>query len=157
MAFSGRYEHSLDERGRVAIPARFREELRGGWVTTHPAGFLLMYPQRDWEALTAEFRYDLIAEAGYSGFVRRLYADSQEITWDSQGRILLQPRLRQHAGLESNVVFVGVNNVVEVHSDQSISVQAGPLNSDEWESMRLTVAGQHQPRSLAQGPEAGPR
>jgi MraZ protein len=155
MAFFGRFDHSLDERGRVAIPARFREELRGGWVTGHPAGFLLMYPQPEWEAMTAELRYDPIAETGYSGYLRRLYAASQEISWDSQGRILLLPQLRQHAGLESNVVFVGVNNVVEVHSDQSFGVQAAPLNSDEWEAMRRTVAGQQQARALLQGPELG--
>jgi DNA-binding transcriptional regulator/RsmH inhibitor MraZ len=114
-----------------------------------------MYPQPEWEAMTAELRYDPIAETGYSGYLRRLYAASQEISWDSQGRILLLPQLRQHAGLESNVVFVGVNNVVEVHSDQSFGVQAAPLNSDEWEAMRRTVAGQQQARALLQGPELG--
>jgi hypothetical protein len=50
---------------------------------------------------------------------------------------------------------VGVNNVVEVHSDQSFGVQAAPLNSDEWEAMRRTVAGQQQARALLQGPELG--
>ena len=142
MVFFGRSEHSLDERGRVAIPARFREGLRGGWVTGHPAGFLLMYPQPEWEAMTAQLRYDPIAQSGYSGYLRRLYAASQEISWDSQGRILLLPPLRQHAGLSDNVVFVGVNNVVEVHSEQSFGLQAAPLNSDEWEAMRRTVVNQ---------------
>ncbi|HUY57335.1 MAG TPA: hypothetical protein VMV12_05865 [Candidatus Micrarchaeaceae archaeon] len=142
MAFFGRFDHSLDERGRVAIPARFREELRGGWVTGHPAGFLLMYPQPEWEAMTAQLRYDPIAQSGYSGYLRRLYAASQEISWDSQGRILLLAPLRQHAGLNDNVVFVGVNNVVELHSEQSFGRQAAPLNSDEWEVMRQTVVNQ---------------
>lgn len=142
MAFFGRFEHSLDERGRVAVPARFREELRGGWVTGHPEGFLLMYPQPEWEAMTAELRYDPIAQTGYSGYLRRLYAASQEISWDSQGRILLLLPLRQHAGLQDNVVFVGVNNVVEVHSEQSFRVQAAPLDSVEWEAMRQTVVSQ---------------
>lgn len=142
MAFFGRFDHSLDERGRVAVPARFREELRGGWVTGHPAGFLLMYPRPEWESMTAQLRYDPIAQTGYSGYLRRLYAASQEISWDSQGRILLLPPLRQHAGLHDNVVFVGVNNVVEVHSEQSFGVQAAPLDAVEWEAMRQTVVSQ---------------
>src|SRR5487761_61312 len=142
MAFFGRYDHSLDERGRVAVPARFREELRGGWVTGHPAGFLLMYPQPEWEAMTAELRYDPTAESGYSGYLRRVYASSQEISWDGQGRILLLPQLREHAGLTGNVIFVGVNNVVEVHSETSFGRQASPLASDEWEAMRQTVVVQ---------------
>jgi MraZ protein len=149
MAFFGRFDHSLDERGRVAVPARFREELRGGWVTGHPAGFLLMYPQPEWEAMTAELRYDPIAQSGYSGYLRRLYAASQEISWDSQGRILLLPHLRQHAGLSANVVFVGVNNVVEVHSEQSFGLQAAPLDSEEWEAMRQTVVNQQHTRNQA--------
>lgn len=142
MAFFGRFDHSLDERGRVAVPARFREELRGGWATGHPAGYLLMYPQPEWEAMTAELRYDPIAQSGYSGYLRRLYAASQEITWDAQGRILLLPHLRQHANLTDNVVFIGVNNVVEVHSEQGFGLQAAPLNPDEWEAMRQTVVSQ---------------
>ncbi len=142
MAFFGRFEHSLDERGRVAIPARFREQLRGGWVTEHPAHFLLMYPQPEWEAMTAELRYDPIAQTGYSDYLRRLYSASQEISWDSQGRILLLPPLRVHAGLVDNVVFLGVNNVVEIHSEQSFGRHAGPLTSDEWEAMRQTVVSQ---------------
>jgi len=142
MAFFGRFDHSLDERGRVAIPARFREELRGGWVTGHPAHYLLMYPQSEWEAMTADFRYDLTAEADYSNFLRRLYAVSQEITWDSQGRILLLPRVREHAGLRDNVVFVGVNNAVEVHSEQSFGAELAPLDAERWELMRQTVVSQ---------------
>jgi MraZ protein len=154
MAFFGRFDHSLDERGRVAIPARFREDLRGGWVTGHPAGFLLMYPQPEWEAMTAQLRYDPIAQAGYSGYLRRLYASSQEISWDSQGRILLLPHLRQHAGLQSSIVFVGVNNVVEVHSEQSFGVQAGGLDNEEWEAMRQTVVEQQRARNQPNATEA---
>ncbi|HEY6538535.1 MAG TPA: hypothetical protein VI138_05770 [Candidatus Dormibacteraeota bacterium] len=156
MAFFGRFDHSLDERGRVAVPARFREELRGGWVTGHPSGFLLMYPQLEWEAMTSELRYDPIAQSGYSGYLRRLYAASQEISWDAQGRILLLPHLRQHAGLTDNVVFVGVNNVVEVHSEQSFGQQAAPLAPEEWEAMRRTVVDQKTAGARAQA-EGGPR
>ncbi|HVB13175.1 MAG TPA: hypothetical protein VNH38_00240 [Candidatus Dormibacteraeota bacterium] len=154
MAFFGRFDHSLDERGRVAVPARFREELRGGWVTSHPAGYLVMYPQPEWESLTYEFRYDLTAKSDYSGFLRRLYADSQEISWDSQGRILLQPELRQHAGLSDIVYFVGVNNVVEVHSGPSFSRRFAPLDEDEWELMRQTVIDQRSSGRHPGAPEA---
>ncbi len=108
-----------------------------------------MYPQPEWEAMTAELRYDPIAQSGYSGYLRRLYAASQEISWDSQGRILLLPHLRQHAGLSDNVVFVGVNNVVEVHSEQSFGLQAAPLDSEEWEAMRQTVVNQQHTRNQA--------
>ncbi|MGH7639853.1 MAG: division/cell wall cluster transcriptional repressor MraZ [Candidatus Dormibacteria bacterium] len=153
MAFFGRFDHFLDERGRVAVPARFREELRGGWITGHPAGFLLMYPRPEWEAMTAELRYDPTAQTAYSGYLRRLYAASQEISWDSQGRILLLPHLRQHARLSDTVIFVGVNNVVEIHSEQSFGAQAAPLSGEEWEAMRQTVVEER--RVLEQAPPQG--
>ncbi len=139
MAFFGRFDHALDERGRVAIPARFREELRGGWVTAHPAGYLLMYPALEWAAIGAGLRHDPLADPLYSGYVRRFYADSQEITWDNQGRILLLPQLRQHAGLNSTVVFVGVNNAVEVHSEHGFEAATASLAPEEWEAMRRAV------------------
>lgn len=153
MAFYGRFDHSLDERGRVAIPARFREELRGGWVTAHPAGYLLMYPPQEWARLSAGLRHDPLADPLYSGYVRRIYAESQEITWDNQGRILLLPRLRQHASLESGVVFVGVNNAVEVHSEASVEASTAPLDAEQWEAMRAQVSSQLQ----AATPGADPR
>jgi MraZ protein len=114
-----------------------------------------MYPQSEWEAMTADFRYDLTAEADYSNFLRRLYAVSQEITWDSQGRILLLPRVREHAGLRDNVVFVGVNNAVEVHSEQSFSAELAPLDAERWELMRQTVVSQKHSHHLADGEAPG--
>jgi MraZ protein len=141
MAFYGSYVHSLDEKGRVAVPARFRDELLGGVVTKGPGFGLVMYSPRHWERLVGERDYSDIAEPEYRDYLFHFFASSQQINWDSQGRVLLSAPLRDHAELLAEVVFVGLNQAVEVYSEEHFAERAKRLEPDSWERIRKHVSG----------------
>ena len=94
----GTYDHSIDAKGRVIVPAKFREELGDSFVVTLGLdGCLFVYPQEDWE-----------------NFVKQL----RELPGSKQGRTLIPANLREKAGLEKDIVFVGVMCKVEIWSKE---------------------------------------
>jgi MraZ protein len=120
--FKGRYVHALDEKGRVAIPARLREAIAAyrddRLVVTHALdperAHLHVFPFPRWEEferrLAAKPLFDRKAEQ-----IRLLYVvPAQECQIDSHGRILLPAPLREHAGIDRDVVFAGMNRIVEL-------------------------------------------
>lgn len=132
MAFRGTYEHSLDERGRVAVPARYREAfLAGGVLTPSPDGCLELYPVAEFEN-TAQ---DLTAERTIHPRGRRLrrgiYARSWDVELDKQGRILIPPTLRESSGLTGTVVLAGRRECLEIWAN------------DRWEQEREAVAAEY--------------
>ena len=93
MSATGTYEHSLDAKGRLFIPAQLRRELGDTlYVTMGIDGCLAVYPQETWDTFTAKFHPD------------------------SQGRIFIPARLRKFAGLEKDAVITGVHNRAEIWS-----------------------------------------
>ncbi|MGA9774474.1 MAG: cell division/cell wall cluster transcriptional repressor MraZ [Candidatus Dormiibacterota bacterium] len=140
MAFYGSYQHALDEKGRVAVPARFRDVLLGGVVTKGPGYSLVMYPAPYWQRLTDERNYSDIADADYRQYLFHLFGQSQLINWDAQGRILLTPQLREHAELTRDVVFVGLNQAVEVYSQEHYDERSQRLDPEAWERIRARAA-----------------
>ncbi len=150
MAFYGSYVHALDEKGRVAVPARFRDSLLGGVVTKGPEYALVMYPPAYWEKLVAERDYSDVAEPEYRDYLFHFFSSSQQISWDAQGRLLLAPPLREHAEFSRNAVFVGLNQAVEIYSEEHFAQRAQRLEPVTWERIRAHMSGR-----LAKG-VAGP-
>ncbi|MGI6656937.1 MAG: division/cell wall cluster transcriptional repressor MraZ [Desulfobulbus sp.] len=117
--FRSHSEHGLDLKGRLNIPARFREVLRAGYgsealVITHWEKCLRAYPLAEWEALE-----ELLLEQGknqpnFGPFVRYVIAGVTECVVDKQGRILLPPALRAGVGIEKDVVVVGMLRHFEI-------------------------------------------
>ncbi len=140
MAFFGSFVHAVDDRGRVAIPARFRADLRDGFVTRGSGEFLVLYPKEVWERMIEQRAYSDIAPDDYHEYLLGLYAVTQEITWDGQGRMLLLPWLREHAGLRGNVVFVGMNTAVELYNETTFNERIARVNTENWPRIRSTVA-----------------
>ncbi|EQD80477.1 mraZ protein [mine drainage metagenome] len=141
MAFYGSYVHALDEKGRVAVPARFREELLGGVVTKGPGYALVMYPSSYLEKLAAARGYSDVADSDYHDYLLHFYASCQQSSWDAQGRLLLAPQLRDHAELTRNAVFVGLNQAVEIYSEEHFAERTQRLDPDSWERIRAHVSG----------------
>ena len=140
MPFYGSYQHSLDDKGRVAVPARFREALLGGVVTRGPDFALVMYPPSYWQRLTEQRTYSDLADPDYRQYLFHLFGQSQQINWDAQGRILLSPQLREHSELRRDVVFVGMNEVVEVLSQEHFDQRSQRLDPAVWERVRARAA-----------------
>ena len=114
--FTGRYEHSLDDKGRLTIPARFRARLGDHFVLTiaPPEPCLAMYPEATWSEFCAKLEAAPRKDAQYRAFVRHLFAHTEEVSLDSQGRLLIPSGLRDIAGIEREAVLSGALTRVEL-------------------------------------------
>ncbi|GAB4560519.1 MAG: division/cell wall cluster transcriptional repressor MraZ [Anaerolineae bacterium] len=113
--FLGQYRHTLDDKGRLTIPAKYREHLADGMVATRgPKRQIVLYPLSEWQALTA--RVDALPkfDERASNFRRLLYAYAEDLSLDRQGRINLPQRLLDYARISSDVVIVGLNTYIEL-------------------------------------------
>lgn len=117
--FLGEFEHSVDEKGRVAVPARFREELAEGIILTR--GFercLQAFPRPTWERLRERVS-GLSLGSEESRLLRRLlFSGAADVEVDRQGRILVPQNLREYAGLGEQVVLAGMDTFFEVWSSE---------------------------------------
>ena len=122
--FLGRNSHNLDEKGRLALPARYREELRDGVVITR--GFdncLLVYPMAAWAPLAERVSALSIGDPDVRLLRRMLFANATDLMLDRQGRILVPAELRAHAGLEREAVVVGMHSFIEIWSPEGWAAQ----------------------------------
>jgi MraZ protein len=127
--FVGKYRHAIDVKGRLAIPARFREQLPSGSVVTiAPDDCLRCYGPGEWSVVSQENLVSAGTTAVERNLVRRLFAEASELEFDGQGRALIPASLRQAAGLGGTAVVVGVNNVVEIWSE------------DRWDALETETA-----------------
>src|SRR4030042_2490295 len=109
--FLGEYTHSLDLRGRITIPARFRQELERGMVITR--GFdscLMVYPMDEWNHIADRIAQMPTANRNARSYGRRMFGGAYEAVPDKMGRVLIPAFLRDYAGIEEEAVVVGVNN-----------------------------------------------
>ena len=114
---TGTYEHSIDAKGRLFIPAKLREELG---VTFYLAmgvdECLAIYPQETWNRSTEKFASLPMSQ---SAAMRPLFANASKCELDSQGRIVIPQKLRKYAGLEKDAVIIGVNDRAEIWSAET--------------------------------------
>ncbi|MDD6448536.1 MAG: division/cell wall cluster transcriptional repressor MraZ [Lachnospiraceae bacterium] len=113
--FMGEYSHSIDPKGRLIIPAKLREELGDNFVVTKGLdGCLFAYPQEEWQNIEKRFREVPLTTKDARKFSRFFFAGAAQMELDKQGRILIPATLRSFAGLEKDVVLVGVLDRVEI-------------------------------------------
>ncbi len=115
----GEYEHAMDTKGRVALPARFRQDLGGSAIVTR--GFdtcLFVYPENEWRTLAERIATLPIAQANSRAFARLMLAGAMEVTVDKQGRIMIPDYLRQYAKLSKKVVLAGLLTRLEIWDAQ---------------------------------------
>ena len=118
---TGTFSHSLDSKGRLIIPARFRKELGDGFVITKNMDHCLsIYPKSEWEALTEKLNgLPLISSEAARKINRLIFGNSVEPEVDRQGRILIPADLRKHANLTKDVTLVGANRLIEIWDTDS--------------------------------------
>ena len=129
--FLGRYAHNLDAKGRLAIPARFREALAEGMVLTRGIDrCLALYPMAAWRPLAEKVAALPITDADARNFRRLVFAEASDLTLDSQGRVLIPPDLRRYAELEREALVVGVDSSIEIWSPARWAAVASSLDED---------------------------
>jgi MraZ protein len=113
--FLGEYKHNLDSKGRLAVPAKFREKLAQGAIITRGLdSCLFIFPRSEWEKLAEKITNLPLAQANSRAFARLMLAGAVDVEVDSQGRILIPDYLRRYAGLAKEAVVTGLMNRIEV-------------------------------------------
>ncbi|MEN0643944.1 division/cell wall cluster transcriptional repressor MraZ [Alkalicoccobacillus gibsonii] len=115
--FMGEYRHNVDEKGRMIIPAKFREELGQSFVVTRGLDkCLFVYPYEEWNKLEEQLKTLPFTKKDARAFTRFFFSGASECELDKQGRVNLAAPLRQYAQIEKECVVIGVSNRVEVWS-----------------------------------------
>ena len=118
--FLGTHTPKLDEKGRLFLPAKFRDEMREGLVITRGQERALDIRTRaDFAVFTEKFKNASQTDAGTRAYGRMLFALATEQVPDKQGRVTITPELRQYAGLERDAVVIGVYDRIEVWEPRS--------------------------------------
>ncbi|MFA4819302.1 MAG: division/cell wall cluster transcriptional repressor MraZ [Patescibacteria group bacterium] len=113
--FLGEYQHSIDDKGRLAIPVKFRSLLKVGAVVTRGVDrCLFVYTRNDWAELAGRIAKLPISQANSRAFARHMLAGAMDLEIDGQGRVLVPDYLRQYAGLKRQIVVAGLYNRLEL-------------------------------------------
>ena len=116
--FMGEYNHTIDAKGRIIVPSKFRESLGEHFVVTVGLdGCLFVYPSEEWQHFVEQLK-NLPGNKEARQLQRYFMAGAADCEVDKQGRILIPSNLRQHAGLDKDIVFVGVLSKIEIWSKE---------------------------------------
>ena len=117
--FMGEYNHNIDSKGRLIIPARFREQLGDSFVVTQGLdGCLYIYTNEDWQIFEEKLKKLPLTSKNARIFKRFFLAKATPCDVDKQGRILLPSSLRQCANLDKDVILAGVGDRIEIWDRQ---------------------------------------
>lgn len=115
--FIGEYRHGLDAKGRVIVPAKFRDGLGDKFVLTKGLdGCLFAYSKEEWANFENKIRTLPLTSKDARAFVRFFFSGAVECEIDKQGRTLIPPMLREYAELDKDLVVIGVSSRVEIWS-----------------------------------------
>ena len=136
--FLGTYEPKLDDKGRVILPARFREDMEGGIVLTRGQEHCIYaFPAQEFEQMTVELRRAPLSSKQARDYIRVLLSGAYKEVPDNQGRITLPPDLRKYAGLDRELTVIGAGSRAEIWNSQAwndyLSVQEDVFSQTENE------------------------
>lgn len=121
----GQYEHTIDAKKRLALPAKFRGELGDKIIITRGIeGCLAVYTETEWKIMSDKISTLTISQAEARSFTRMILAGAMEVSLDKLGRILIPDYLKNYAGLKKNVVICGLSNRLEI------------WDSEKWETYK---------------------
>ena len=130
--FMGEYNHSVDAKGRLIVPSKFREQLGNEFVVTKGLdGCLFVYSQEEWKRIEESLREKPLTSKDARKFMRFFFAGAANCEVDKQGRILIPAVLREFAGLEKDVVLAGAGNRIEVWSSEKWAAANDDENIEE--------------------------
>jgi MraZ protein len=116
----GTHSYQLDPKGRVSLPARFREAFADGvWLTIGQDGCLYVFPRAEWQRRSDEVAASPLSDADGRAYSRLFFGASDEAKLDSQGRVTIPQRLRDAVGIKKDVVVLGVRDRMEIWDRRS--------------------------------------
>lgn len=126
----GTHSYQLDPKGRVSLPARFREVFADGvWLTIGQDGCLFAFPRAEWERASEQVAASPLSDAAGRAYARIFFGQSDVAKLDGQGRLTISGRLRESVGIAKEVVVLGVRDRMEIWDretyDRYVDVYAG--------------------------------
>ena len=129
--FMGEYIHTIDNKGRLIFPAKFREELGEKFIATKGLDkCLFVYSPAVWANLENKLDQLSLAKREARDFVRFFFGGAAELEVDKQGRVLLPASLREYANLDKDVVVVGVSNRIEIWGKEAWDKYNAEISAD---------------------------
>ncbi|NUM25204.1 MAG: division/cell wall cluster transcriptional repressor MraZ [Candidatus Buchananbacteria bacterium] len=121
--FIGEYQHNIDQKGRLAVPAKFRKALsKGAVVTKGLDDCLFLYTKDEWKKLADKLAALPISKANTRAFARLMLAGAMDVDIDAQGRMLIPDYLRHYAGMSKKVVVTGLYNRLEIWDEEKWNI-----------------------------------
>lgn len=115
----GEYQHTVDAKGRMIVPAKFRDDLGFSFIITRGLdGCLFGYPSSQWSTIQEKLTQLPLSKKDSRAFTRFFYSAATEVELDKQGRINIPQTLREYAHLEKNCRVVGVSDRIEIWSEE---------------------------------------
>jgi MraZ protein len=140
--FLGEYSHTIDDKGRLTIPAKYRGELAAGLVITRGLDHnLIIFPLESWHQLAEKVNSHPFSDSKLRAFRRRIFSGAADLEPDRQGRIVVPAHLREFAGIETDVVVSGMHSYVEVWSAESWASERNTLDASDdaerWDDLGI--------------------
>ncbi|HZU86860.1 MAG TPA: division/cell wall cluster transcriptional repressor MraZ [Anaerolineaceae bacterium] len=144
--FLGRFDHSIDEKGRMTFPARFREDLgdQGAFLTRGFDQNLIVYTAANFTKISQRLNQLSLTDDNARVLRRLIFSNAVQVEFDKSGRILIPQFLRQAAGLESAAMVIGAGEYFEIWSPelwagQDAQLQDPQLNAQRYAALNLTL------------------
>jgi MraZ protein len=138
--FRGRFFNVMDDKGRITIPPRYREILQERQerhlIVTNLDGYLIAFPQSEWEVIEQRLSQLSILEKKFRSFQRFFVSGASECPFDRQGRILLPPSLREYAKLDKDVVLAGAVRCFEIWDRQGWDQEMARIEDMDSDEVR---------------------
>jgi MraZ protein len=118
--FFGEYPYKVDEKGRVPLPPKFRQEMRGGLILARGTGekCIAIYPMAEWKRMSEKLAEKAVTPANLRKLNRAIFGSAFSASFDGQGRVKLPDPLRGYANIADTAIVVGANTRVELWSDE---------------------------------------
>ncbi len=132
--FLGTYEYRIDEKGRIALPPRFRDDLRQGLVMTQGLErCIAVYPLAEWDKMSQRLERQSLPRSKGRRISRFIFATAFSAEMDGQGRIPLPATLRHYAGIESDAIIAGVDTYFEIWSKPNWEAESSLMENQAWQ------------------------
>ncbi len=130
----GTYEYRIDEKGRISLPPRFRDELRQGMVMTQGLErCLTVYSIAEWQKISEKMAEQSANRSKSRRMGRFTFATAFMADIDAQGRVAIPTPLRKYAGIDDVAIIAGVNNYFEIWSKENWEAESSLMESQAWQ------------------------